>query len=198
MRAYEEVRAKESALQAALRAYNGAESKLKQIPELEQRAERLSKAFDQELARVYQDPQAARQAFESMAQKQGISVAGETMKSRPEHFGQIIADERKKWLGLATETNRNTAYQAARSATEVGGQYLKAKAQIPSKSERAVLQATVAQKGKEVRKLQQDLGRIGSAYAEMLANKRPVDEISDTGIQAEVNAVRQARARTPC
>ncbi len=67
VRAYQQVRAKESALQSALRTYNGAESKLKQIPELEQRAERLSKAFDQELARVYRDPQAARQAFESMA-----------------------------------------------------------------------------------------------------------------------------------
>ncbi len=31
-----------------------------------------------------------------------------------------------------------------------------------------------------------------------LADKRPVDEVSDAGIQAEVNAVRQARARTPC
>ena len=31
-----------------------------------------------------------------------------------------------------------------------------------------------------------------------LANRQPVDEISDAGIQAEVNAVRQARAHTPC
>ncbi len=31
-----------------------------------------------------------------------------------------------------------------------------------------------------------------------LANKRPVGEVSDAAIQAEVNAVRQARARTPC
>ena len=31
-----------------------------------------------------------------------------------------------------------------------------------------------------------------------LANRQPVNEISDAGIQAEVNAVRQARAHTPC
>ncbi len=31
-----------------------------------------------------------------------------------------------------------------------------------------------------------------------LANRQPVDEISDAKIQAEVNAVRQARVGTPC
>lgn len=150
-------------LQATLRAFGGAESKLKQIPELQHRAERLSQAFDQELARVYRDPQSARQAFESIAQKQGATIAGEAMKRRPEAFGQVVEDERKKWLGLATESSRSAAYQAARSAAAVGQQYVQANAQIPSTSEHTLLRATVAQKGKEVRKLQRDLGQMPSS-----------------------------------
>ena len=137
VRAYQQVRAKESALQSALRTNNGAESKLKQIPELKQRAERLSKAFDQEWPAstvIHRQPAKLSNPW----RRNRVYGKCEAMKSRPEQFGQIISEERKKWLGLATETNRNAAYQAARSAAEVGGQYLQAKTQVPSKSERTI------------------------------------------------------------
>lgn len=159
VQSYEQVQSTEAVLQQALRVYNTAEGRLKEMPEMERRAAQLSSAFDRELARVYRDPQAARQAFDAMEKTDGPAAAAQTLSSRPEHFGAVVADERKKWMGLATETSKASANRATRSAVEIGEQYMKARSSIPSKEEVASLRAAVQETGKEVRHLQRELRR---------------------------------------
>ena len=163
IQAYEHVRAKEAALHETLGAYAAAESKLKGAAEGERGVVRLSETFDAELARTFRDPQAARRAFAAEAEERGTRAAAETLRRQPEHFGPVVAAEKRKWLGLVAETSKAPAYRAARSAADLGERYLQAKARLPSEGERTAWHAAMEREGKVVERLKQELkGKPGS------------------------------------
>ena len=163
VRAYEHARTKEAALGEALGAYAAAEGELKGAAELEGHANRLSKFFDQELARTFRDAQVARSAFMEMAAQRGLSVAAETLRRQAEHLAPVIVGEKKKWLGLRAEANKGPAYRAARSAADVGERYLQARERIPSERERAAWRAALERDQSTVERLSGELkGKLGS------------------------------------
>lgn len=177
--AYEGGRSKEAALNEAVQAYAAAETKLKGIPELERSAERLSEAFDRELARTFRDPQVARSAFMRASEEHGTSAAVETLRRQPEHFGPIIVAERKRWLGLGTEASKGRAYRAAISAADLGEQYLQARERVPSEAEQTTWRIAMERQGSVAERLGQELkgkpgsGRLLAQAGEHLAKLTP-------------------------
>ena len=163
VRAYEHARTKEAALGEALGGYAAAEAKLKGAAELEDHANRLSKFFDQELARTFRDARAARHVFIEMAEQRGPSVAAETLRRQAEHLGPVIVGEKKKWLGLRAEASKAPAYRAAISAADVGKRYLQARERIPSERERTAWRAALERDQSTVERLSGELkGKPGS------------------------------------
>jgi hypothetical protein len=77
-----------------------------------QHAVRASKALTTDFARVYSDPDAAHARFIERAQKSG-SEAVRTLHETHETFGDLIAVERKRALGLMIETDDSSARQHA-------------------------------------------------------------------------------------
>jgi hypothetical protein len=82
---------------------------------------RTSKALAADFARVYRDPGAAHRRFVEMAQTSGTEAV-RTLRDAPETFGELIAVERKRALGLMIETDDSSARQqaiyASRNASE--------------------------------------------------------------------------------
>jgi hypothetical protein len=85
-----------------------------------QHVARASKALASDFMRVYRDPDAAHARFIDMAQKSG-SEAVRTLHETPETFGDLIAVERKRALGLMIETDDSSARQHAVHASRSAG-----------------------------------------------------------------------------
>lgn len=156
--AYGKARETEAALQKALQNYHEADRALKRLPDLERRAVELRTPFEQELARAYRDPERARAAFEKSAAKEGIGPAAEKMSRSPEAFGDLRETQKRTWLRLTRHVDEAPARNAARTASDLGAQYLNAKSQLPSAAEVAKWTASYHAAAADVARLKQELG----------------------------------------
>lgn len=156
--AYGKARGTEAALQKALQDYHEAARALKRLPDLERRAAELRTPFERELAQAYRDPERARVAFEKLAAKEGIGPAAEKMSRSPEAFGDLRETQKRTWLGLVRHVDEAPARSAARTASDLGTQYLNAKAQLPSAAEVEKWTASYHAAAAEVARLKQELG----------------------------------------
>jgi len=156
--AYGKARETEAALQKALQGYHEADRALKRLPDLERRAAELRTPFERELARAYRDPERARAAFEKLAAKEGVGPAAERMSRSPETFGDLRETKKRAWLGLARHVDEAPARSAARTASDLGAQYLNAKAQLPSAAQVEKWTASYHAAAAEVARLKQELG----------------------------------------
>ena len=84
-------------------------------------ARRLEHAFTRELGEIYQEPSAARSAFERFATEHGVKQAGAALREKPDEFGQLRSEarddrsrveahsERAAELGIQATTARELA-----------------------------------------------------------------------------------------
>lgn len=157
--AYGKARETEAALQKALQDYHEADRALKRLPDLDRRAAELRMPFERELARVYRDPQRARVTFEKLAAKEGVGPAAERMSRTPEFFGDLRETQKRAWLGLARHASEAPARSAARTASDLGAQYLNAKAELPSAADVAKWTTSYHAAASELARLKQELGK---------------------------------------
>ena len=94
-----------------------------------------------------------------------VHVAARTMRRSPERLGPVVATEHTKWMGLAREVSRAEGYEAARSAANIGEQYVYTRAAVGGTGH-GELRSAVASKGKEVQSLQQDLAQLTSRHGQ--------------------------------
>ncbi|MEP0547687.1 MAG: relaxase/mobilization nuclease domain-containing protein [Rhodothermales bacterium] len=165
VRAYERVAGVEQRLGLAVQDHAELEGQLRSTGRQGQEATRLSDTFDRALGEAYRDPAAARRSFEALAAQEGPEAAARTMRRTPEQFGPVVATEHSKWMGLAREVSRAEGYEAARSAANVGEQYVHTRAFVGGTGHEA-LRTSLASKGREVQSLQQELTQLTSRHGQ--------------------------------
>jgi hypothetical protein len=87
-----------------------------------ERARANGEAFGRALGEVYARPEAARVAFAETAREHGPEHAARSMRERPESFGQLRAEERRRLLGIIRTQDTSAARQRAGNAAELGRQ----------------------------------------------------------------------------
>lgn len=165
LRAYERTRGKEMELAHVVRTNGELSSRLKEVPRLEARVREQSRAFDEALAKVYQNPGAAREAFERGAKEEGARAAFEAMRRDPERFGAVHQQEHRRWIGLRVEVDKSEAYRAAQGAAHRGRDYLTAKGRMPDATELARLRGVVDHAEQRMSELKRQLAGLPRADA---------------------------------
>lgn len=93
-----------------------------------QRAQAAGEAFGHALGQVYAKTEAARTAFTNAAREPGPEHAARSMRERPEAFGELRAEERRRMLGIIRTQDTSAARQRAGNASELGRQAAEARA----------------------------------------------------------------------
>lgn len=195
VRAYEHSAELEQRLSRAAGAYAETERALSAGGRQGQEAARLSETFDRALGQAYRDPAAARKAFEMLGEQKGPEAAARAMRQAPEQFGDVVAAERKKWLGLASEVSKADGYAAARGAANVGEQYLHTRGATPEAGSRSALEATLRAQGSEMKGLRQELAQFTRTHGSPSDLLRGIGQQTQKLTTAQLNGLR--RALTP-
>ncbi len=87
------------------------------------------------------------------------------MRRSPEQFGPVVATEHTKWMGLAREVSRAEGYEVARSAANVGEQYVHTRAAAGGTGHEE-MRSALASKGLEVQSLQRELAQLTSRHGQ--------------------------------
>ena len=93
-----------------------ARERLQQLNGAMERVRRASERFDAALARVYQDPSAARTRFTRTVAEVGTDRAVATLGAEPQQFGALKTVDRRRALGLGVAHDAQPARLAAPSA----------------------------------------------------------------------------------
>lgn len=195
VQAYERFADLEARLGRAAGSYAEAERTLQAGGRQGQEAARLAETFDRALGEAYRDPAAARRAFEARAAERGPESAARAMRQAPEQFGEVVATERKKWMGLANEVSKADGYAAARGAANVGEQYLHTRQATPDAGSRLALEGALKTRGAEMKALRQELGQFTQAHGSPSELLRGIGERTQKLTTAQMNGLR--RALTP-
>lgn len=185
----------EQRLRRAAGAYAETEHALSAAGRQGHEAARLSETFDRALGQAYRDPAAARKAFEMLGEQKGPEAAARAMRQAPEQFGDVVAAERKKWLGLASELSKADGYAAARGAANVGEQYLHTRRATPEAGSRSALEATLRVQGSEMKGLRQELAQFTRTHGSPSDLLRGIGQQTQKLTTAQINGLR--RALTP-
>jgi hypothetical protein len=197
---YERAAVLEKRLNRTVGSYAEAERALGAGGRQERATARLSETFDRALKEAYRDPVAARRVFEALGERRGPEAAARVMRQSPEQFGTVVAAERKKWLGLASEVSKADGYAAARGAANVGEQVLHTRgAASPSGSrsalDRSALEETLRTRGAEMKAIRQELGHFTRTHGSPDALLRGIGQQAQKLTTAQTNGLR--RALTP-
>ena len=120
----EELRKYERAIESGPGRYSAdmetaaAQARLAQLDAAIERANKTREAFDKALAAVYRDPDGARKAFETAAERD-LSGATRTMRSEPERYGELATTARRGLAGRIKHDD-TVARSAARAAAAAG------------------------------------------------------------------------------
>ncbi len=95
---------------------NDARARATRLEQTAGRARATQNRRDQDLARVYRDPHHAHHAYLAAIEREGLPVATERMRQRPEEFGALRTGERRRALGLVHTADEGPARAAARAA----------------------------------------------------------------------------------
>ncbi|HEX8433010.1 MAG TPA: hypothetical protein VF625_17115, partial [Longimicrobium sp.] len=102
-----------------------------------ERARNAGEAFGRALGEVYRAPEDARTAFYAAARERGTDDAARTMQERPEVFGELRSEDRRRLLGLLRTQDTGPARARAANAAELGRQAVEARAPHPRELTRA-------------------------------------------------------------
>ncbi len=182
-------------LNRAVGSYAEAERALGAGGRQDRETARLSETFDRALGEAYRDPVAVRRAFEALGERRGPEAAARAMRQSPEQFGTVVAAERKKWLGLASEVSKADGYAAARGAANVGEQYLHTRGAASPSGSRSALEETLRTRGTEMKAIRQELGRFTRTHGSPDALLRGIGQQAQKLTTAQTNGLR--RALTP-
>ncbi len=97
-------------------AHSTERARLAQLDTMVERRERASGALDGALARTYVEPARARSAFETAVRTDGVDTAAARLRDRPESYGELVAEQRSRALGLVRQRDDTAARQSARDA----------------------------------------------------------------------------------
>ena len=126
VKTYERIIELARARDAAQLAASAASIRSADLAAATERARNAEVAFRQSLTAVYRDPGQARQAFGKHVAQHGLESAAETLRERPEQFGQLVTTERSRAFGLVRTADDQQARHLARSAAVKGRQAIEA------------------------------------------------------------------------
>lgn len=86
----------------------------------QERLQRRWRRFDDAVELAYRDPQRVREAFAAAAREHGPERAARRMQERPESFGELRTEERRRMLGLVRSHDDSRARQQAAHAATLG------------------------------------------------------------------------------
>jgi hypothetical protein len=183
--------------QAAEAEANAARARAMRLEQTAARARATRDRREKDLAQVYRDPRKAHSAYLAAADREGLAVATERMRERPDDFGALRTVKRSRALGLAhtadegpPRTAARAAATAAQEAFEAGGAWRIA----------AVAEAERAQQAfaRELEGVYQDAAAARTAF-ERLAVERGVEHAAATlGTEpAALGAVRTSLSQEP-
>ncbi len=101
-------------------------------------ASRAQRAFEQELGGIYQEPAAARVAFERLAAERGAEQAAATLRERPETLGALgPADQHQGPIGEQMAVAAMRGIEAVDARAAVNGSVSGPRAEVPLRLHRA-------------------------------------------------------------
>ena len=96
------------------------------------------------LGRIYTDPAAAGRNIWRAVQREGRVAVEKDIRTRPERFGALKGEERRRLFGVWREVDTSAARASAPDAARVVGIAAEAREQAPSRQQLAQLRARVA------------------------------------------------------
>jgi hypothetical protein len=107
---------------------DAARSRATRIDSAFERAGREDEAFTQALGTVFKNPEEAKRAFVSRAREESLDDAVRSLHERPERFGALKTEERRRAFGLVRGEDDQTARLAAPEAARRGAAAIEAEA----------------------------------------------------------------------
>ena len=105
-----------------------ARSRATQIDSAFDRASREDEAFTHALGKVFKKPEEAKRAFVSHVREEGLDAAVRSLHERPERFGALTTEERRRAFGLVRGEDDHRARSAAPEAARRGAAAVEAEA----------------------------------------------------------------------